>query len=168
MAWLQFAMAAGAVLVAGHFIVRYADDLGRETGLGRVWAGVLLLATATSLPELATGIGAVRIAGEPNLAAGGVFGSNVFNLGLAGALALRPAWRQLIASPLAEETKWGGVGAALMLALILAQPVIAQRSRAHIVQKGETLSEIALQYGTDIQTLRSMNGLENENLSSTV
>ncbi|HHU4007755.1 LysM peptidoglycan-binding domain-containing protein, partial [Enterococcus faecalis] len=39
-----------------------------------------------------------------------------------------------------------------------------QPETTHIVQHGETLSSIAYQYGTDYQTLASLNGLANPNL----
>lgn len=41
-----------------------------------------LLATATSLPELVTGISAVTVANAPNIAVGDVLGSTVFNLAI--------------------------------------------------------------------------------------
>ncbi len=126
MIWLQFVGAATAVLLAGYFIVRFADDIAKQTGLGRVWAGVLLLATATSLPELATGLGAIRLVGEPDLAAGGVFGSNVFNLMLIAALALRPAWRGLLFAPSAELLRLATISVGLIVLavaiLLLARP----------------------------------------------
>lgn len=39
-----------------------------------------------------------------------------------------------------------------------------QPESTHVVQYGETLSSIAYQYGTDYQTLASLNGLANPNL----
>ncbi len=49
-------------------------------GLGHTFVGIVLLATATSLPELATGISSITIAKAPDLAAGAAFGSNIVNL----------------------------------------------------------------------------------------
>lgn len=48
--------------------------------MGRAWAGLILMASVTSLPELITGISSVAIVKAPNLAAGDIFGSCVFNL----------------------------------------------------------------------------------------
>jgi cation:H+ antiporter len=50
------------------------------TGLSRSWIGLVLVATATSLPELFTGVSAVAVAGTPNIAVGDALGSCVFNL----------------------------------------------------------------------------------------
>ena len=45
-----------------------------------------MLATATSLPELGTGISSIALLDEPDLAAGDAFGSNLFNLLIIGLL----------------------------------------------------------------------------------
>jgi cation:H+ antiporter len=50
-----------------------------RTGLGGMFVGVILLAGATSLPEVLTTISSLS-QGVPNLAAGNLFGSNMFNM----------------------------------------------------------------------------------------
>ena len=73
-------VAAGLLLVvAGTVQTRAADAIAGITGLGRLFVGALLLAAATSLPELATDVSAVRL-GAPNLAAGDLFGSSLANM----------------------------------------------------------------------------------------
>ncbi|GIV97885.1 MAG: sodium/calcium exchanger membrane protein [Herpetosiphonaceae bacterium] len=86
MIWLQFVVCATLVVVVGTMLSRYADILAEKTGLGRTWVGAILLAGATSLPELTTGISAVTILGNADLAAGGILGSCLFNLLLLGIL----------------------------------------------------------------------------------
>ena len=78
--WLELAGIAAIILVASTFLAKSADIIAVKTGLGRTFIGVVLLATATSLPELGTGISAVTFVDEPDLAAGDAFGSNLFNL----------------------------------------------------------------------------------------
>jgi len=68
------------ILVAGTRLAKYGDVIAAKTGLGRVWIGVVLLATITSLPELATGISSVALVGKPDLTLGDLFGSNLINL----------------------------------------------------------------------------------------
>lgn len=82
MAWLllQFALCAALIARAGFVLSRSVDRLARHHGWGRGWAGLALLATVTSLPELASGVSAVTWVGAPNLAVGDVLGSCVFNL----------------------------------------------------------------------------------------
>jgi cation:H+ antiporter len=73
-------IAAGLLLVvAGTFQTRAADAIAEATGLGRLFVGALVLAAATSMPELATDVSAVRL-GAPNLAAGDLFGSSLANM----------------------------------------------------------------------------------------
>ncbi len=80
MVWLEFAACLAIILVAGTQLSRYGDALGEKTRLGRAWIGIVLLATVTSMPELATGISSVRLVGNPNLTLGDLFGSNLVNL----------------------------------------------------------------------------------------
>jgi len=68
------------IIVAGTKLAKYGDLIAEKTGLGRIWIGVVLLATITSLPELATGISSVTFVGEPDLTMGDLFGSNLINL----------------------------------------------------------------------------------------
>jgi cation:H+ antiporter len=56
--------------------------IAEKTGLSGTWIGLILLATVTSLPELATGISSVTLADTPNIALGDVLGSCVFNLSI--------------------------------------------------------------------------------------
>ena len=76
---LQFIGAALTIFVAGTFLTRYADAIGERTGLGRTLAGIVLLAAATSLPELAVDCNLARM-GLPDLALGDLLGSSLFNL----------------------------------------------------------------------------------------
>ena len=89
--WLQLAGAAAFILVASNFLAKSADVIAFKTGLGRAFIGVILLATATSLPELGTGVSAIALFDEADLAAGDAFGSNLFNLLIVGLLDLY--WR---------------------------------------------------------------------------
>ena len=82
--WLQLAGAAGIILAASTWLAKSADIIAEKAGLGRSFIGVVLLATATSLPELGTGVSAITIVGTPDLAAGDAFGSNLVNLLLVG------------------------------------------------------------------------------------
>ena len=78
-AFVQFLISAAVIVVAGSFLTRYADAIAELTGLGRVLVGSILLAGATSLPELTVDIRAVRT-GLANLAVGDLIGSSMFNL----------------------------------------------------------------------------------------
>ena len=78
--WLQLAAAAAVILLVSGYLAKSADTIAEKTGLGRSFIGVVLLATATSLPELGTGLSSILLVDAPDLAAGDAFGSNLFNL----------------------------------------------------------------------------------------
>lgn len=77
---IQVVVCVVLVVFVGTCLSRSADIIAEKTGLGRSWVGAILLAGATSLPELAVGISAVVIFNAPDLAMGGIFGSCLFNL----------------------------------------------------------------------------------------
>ncbi len=89
--WLLLAGTAVVILIASNFLAKSADVIAFKTGLGRAFIGVVLLATATSLPELGTGVSTITWRDEPDLAVGDAFGSNLFNLLIIGLLDL--FWR---------------------------------------------------------------------------
>jgi cation:H+ antiporter len=71
---------AAVIVLSGTKLAKYGDKIAELTGWGNAWVGLILIASVTSLPELMTGIGSVTLVHEPDLAAGNVFGSCVFNL----------------------------------------------------------------------------------------
>ncbi len=75
----QFVVSALVIIVAGAALTRCADAIADLTKMGRLLVGSILLAGATSLPELAVDINAVRF-GMPDLAVGDLVGSSLFNL----------------------------------------------------------------------------------------
>lgn len=89
---LQF-LACGLVLVlAATLLARAADAIAELTKIGKVWIGAVLVAAATSLPELATDVAAVR-QGAIDLAAGDLFGSSMANMLILALVDLLPAHR---------------------------------------------------------------------------
>ena len=82
--FVEFCLCAGLVVLAGTRLSRYGHWIGDVTGLSGAWVGMVLLACATSLPELATTVGTVLAVAERHAAAdlvfGDLFGSCTFNL----------------------------------------------------------------------------------------
>ena len=84
-----FLASAVAVIYFGSRLAIYGDALASLTGMGRLFVGSILLALATSLPELSTNISAVRLdPPNPALAIGDVLGSNMFNMLIFSVVAL--------------------------------------------------------------------------------
>lgn len=67
------------VILSAIALPFFADHLAEEAGLSKSFVGTLLVAGATSLPELIVSIAAVRI-GSMDIAVGNLLGSNIFNM----------------------------------------------------------------------------------------
>ena len=65
---LLFLVAGGAIWRAGTRLEVRVSQISDRTGMGRAFAGMFLLATATSLPEVATTVSAIAFHGNPTLA----------------------------------------------------------------------------------------------------
>jgi cation:H+ antiporter len=76
---IQFVACAAVIVMAGGGLTRFGDIISRRTKLGGLLVGSILIAGATSLPELAIDISSLRL-GETDLAVGDLFGSSLFNL----------------------------------------------------------------------------------------
>jgi cation:H+ antiporter len=116
--WIGFFVCTTAIVFAGTRLSKYGDIIAKKTGLGRTWIGVVLMASVTSLPELVTGIGSVTFAGVPDIAAGDVLGSCVFNMLILAVL--DAIYRQM---PISAKAHYGHVlsaGFGILLLCIVA------------------------------------------------
>lgn len=76
---LAFVAMAAVVYLSGSRLTRHADTIAETSALGRLWIGTLLLAAATSLPELTTDLYAAALR-APNLGIGDLMGSSLANM----------------------------------------------------------------------------------------
>ena len=74
-----FGVSAVVTLVAGVALEISGNELANRAGINGVVFGATFLAAATALPEISSGIEAVRL-GDHQLAIGDVFGGNAFQL----------------------------------------------------------------------------------------
>ncbi len=74
-----FVLAAAIVVFAAVQLNKYGDVISEKSTMSGAMVGGLLIAGATSLPELTTSLTAVYI-DNPDIAVGNMLGSNVFNL----------------------------------------------------------------------------------------
>lgn len=77
--WMIFLLCSLAIVLAGVKLAKFGNAIGKRTGIGQGWIGLLFLATITSVPELTTTVTGVTI-GAPNIAVGNALGSNLFNV----------------------------------------------------------------------------------------
>jgi cation:H+ antiporter len=82
-ALVRYAAAALVVVAAALWLPVVADRLATEMAWNRGFVGTLLVALATTLPELTVTVASVRL-GALDMAIGNLFGSNLFNLMLIG------------------------------------------------------------------------------------
>jgi cation:H+ antiporter len=120
MLWIQFIICVIIVVAASSVLSRYADIIAEKTGLGRAWVGAILLAGVTSLPELVSGITAVAVLHAPNLAIGGIVGSNLFNLTLIAVMDVAYQPGSILSRAQDGHILSGGLGILLMGLIVIA------------------------------------------------
>lgn len=77
----RVAVAATAILLAGFVLSQTGDAIAKQTGLGSSFVGFVLIAVATSLPEVSTALSAARL-GHFTMAISDILGTNLLNVGL--------------------------------------------------------------------------------------
>ncbi len=82
---VRFALLSIVVVAAGFIVARSANSIALHEFpggiiLGQTFVGTLLVAIATSLPEVTVAFAAVRRAGSPDMALGTLLGSNSLNV----------------------------------------------------------------------------------------
>jgi cation:H+ antiporter len=123
---LRLALAAGAIVAAGYVLAVTGDDLAERTGLGSTFVGAVAVAVATSLPEVSTTLGAVRI-GAYAMAYANIFGANILDAAiilLADVVYVGPA----VLNETGTATAFAGLLGILLTAIMLVGLVKRRRS----------------------------------------
>ncbi|MBA3486794.1 MAG: sodium:calcium antiporter [Lysobacter sp.] len=156
-----FLLGLALLALGGDSVVKGAAGLARHFGLSPFVAGLVLVAFATSLPEIAVNLHAI-LRGQQALALGNAVGSNIVNFGLTlGAAALAAPilvrWRAL--SPMLLVLIIGTIavivmgldgvlsrieGALLLLAFVVTVAYAALRSRREAAELQQEISGFAL------------------------
>jgi cation:H+ antiporter len=138
----RFLLLSGAVVVGGFLTARGANGIalhpfmraGGTLVLGQTFVGTLLVAVATSMPEVSVGYSALRRAGSADMALGTLMGSNIVNILVfaAGTPLLllrfsRSAWSVV------SEVHLVSVAAAILLTLLVMVGIAARRWRRGVL-----------------------------------
>lgn len=117
MVWLIFLVSSGVIVLAAVRLAEYGDVIALRTGLGRLFVGAILIAAATSLPEVLTTVNAIA-QGQANLAAGNLLGSNMFNMALLAVLDLVFRRRRILRTAALKHALSGSL-AVLMIGMVV-------------------------------------------------
>ncbi|MFN2616212.1 MAG: sodium:calcium antiporter [Thermoleophilaceae bacterium] len=135
-----FGVAAAVTLVAGVLIEESGSVLAGRVGLGGAVFGATILAATTSLPELSTGLAAVRL-GDHELAISDIFGGNAFLpvlLVVADAVGGRPALEH------ADPGALWLAGLGVVLTTVYVGGLIVRPTRTFLRMGPDSLAAVAL------------------------
>lgn len=136
--------AALVILAAGYVLATRGEAIAEKSGLGMSFVGAVLVAGATSLPEIITAVEAVRLRMH-GMAFADVFGTNLFDL------ALIPIADIFYAGPLVlnEVGRFSVVAAllALLLTVIYLAGLIERRDRVVLRMGIDSLAVILVYLG---------------------
>lgn len=114
---VEFVVLAAIIVAAGTVLARCADGIAEATGWGRLLIGSVLLAGATSLPELTVDLTAIRL-NLPDLALGDLLGSSLMNLLILALLDLSHHSRGKMLSRAAAAHALGGTLSIALTAVV--------------------------------------------------
>lgn len=121
---LTFLAAGAAIVVAGSVLTRCGDAIAELTGLGRLLVGAVLVAGATSLPEVLVDINAVAREGLPDLAVGDLLGSSLMNLLILAAIDFMSRNQRRMLSRMSAAHALSATMAILLTAMVAAAILI--------------------------------------------
>lgn len=133
-ALFRFFLAALAVAAIGVVLARSADALGQALRLRRSITGFVMLAAATSLPELVVACQVTRT-GAVDMAAGSMLGSCLMNLLILAAIDLSRRSRGRILSRQAAAHALASLASILLATLVvfaILLPTVPQLGRLHV------------------------------------
>ncbi|MDX1715440.1 MAG: hypothetical protein R3287_00915 [Anderseniella sp.] len=146
-----FLAAALGVWFAGNGLANDADDVSDRTGLGSQFVGLVLLATATSLPEIVT-TSAAAVAGNAALVLGNLFGGITMQTAILAAADALLVTGVLTMYPRKPTHALEAILLVVLLSVLLAACIFGDREVAFGVGAGTML--LGLFYAGSIWLLR--------------
>ncbi len=115
--FLYFIGLSAIIVVAGTYLAKFGDVIADRTGMGGSLVGLILIAAATSLPELAVNCSAVQM-DATDLALGAIVGSSLFNLLILGVMEYLHGSSHRIISPASRSHALSAIASMIMTALL--------------------------------------------------
>lgn len=112
-----FLVTAAVIVAAGAALTQLGDIIANRTKLGGLLVGTILIAGATSLPELGVNVSAVR-RGDTDLAAGDLLGSSLMNLLILAVLDLTRHSHGRMLSKASAKQALGAVSSIALTAIV--------------------------------------------------
>jgi cation:H+ antiporter len=133
------------VAAAATVLASCADRIGESPLVGRSLAGLVLLAGATSLPELTVGWTSVRI-GAGDLAVGGLIGSSLVNLLILGIVDLLTSSRGGAFSRTAAIHAFSAACSVLVTGVVLVSLIVTQQVTWEFLRLGPGSIAVIITY----------------------
>jgi cation:H+ antiporter len=150
---LALALAGVLVFAFAARLARHADAIAEATGLGGLWIGSVLLAAATSLPEVLTDVNAALL-DAPDIGVGDLLGSTLANMLILAVLDLVFAGRRVLHSVGTDHARLGALG---IVVTAMAGLAIVTGGWGRIGHVGiETLAIVAVYVGAMRRLYRSL------------
>jgi cation:H+ antiporter len=123
-----FLAGSAVTLIAGVALTQSGTQLANNYGIGGVIFGATVLAVASALPEIATGITAAKL-GDNQLVMGDIFGGNAFQVCLF-LLADLLAGKAVLAAAGAQNSWLAGLG--ILVTMVYATSVIVRPEKNYL------------------------------------
>jgi cation:H+ antiporter len=133
------------LFIGGEAMVRGASSLALRLGLSPLAVGLTVVAFGTSTPELVVSLDAV-FAGVPDIAVGGVVGSNIANVTLILGVGMLLGPSRVVARTVRVDAPLV-VGISLVLVLVLQDGVVSRLEGAALVASLVAFTAVTLQQG---------------------
>lgn len=117
MIYLKFVISAALLAYSAIQLARFGDIIAIRSKLGHLFIGTLLMAAATSLPELLSAINSISQQ-VPDLSAGDLFGSSMINMLLLAILGLIHYKERLLRKAALKHALSGGLAVFITILVV--------------------------------------------------
>ena len=150
---LKTGAVAAVILVSGFVLARSGDAIAQQSGLGQSFVGFVLVAFATSLPELSTAITAARRR-LYTMAISDILGTNIINVALLFVVDLLDTSPDPVLDRVSDFAVFGALLAVVLTAIFMAG--IAERRDKSILRMGYDSLFVLITYAGGVAILYTL------------